>query len=70
MIQKHSSKIAMVHYIDLNGLGQFQQYVDDDVQQCHFVHEYEDRLIDNEYQWYEKLYLTYDIHRPNQFEQI
>jgi hypothetical protein len=47
MIQKHSSKIVMVHYIDLKGWGQFRQYVDDDAQQCYFVHEYEDRLTDD-----------------------
>jgi hypothetical protein len=70
MIQKHSSKIAMGHYTGLKRLGQFRQYVDDDVQQCHFVHEYEDKLTDDEYQWSEKIYLIYDIHRPNQFEQI
>ena len=70
MIQKHSSKIAMGHYTGLKGLGQFRRYVDDDVQQCHFVHEYEDKLTDDEYQWSEKIYLIYDIHRPNQFEQI
>ena len=40
MIQKHSSKIAMGYYIGLKRLGQFRLYVDDDVQQCHFVHEY------------------------------
>ena len=51
MIQKHSSKIAMGHYTSLKGLGQFRQYVDDNVQQCHFVHEYEDKLTDDEYQW-------------------
>jgi len=68
MIQKHSSKIAMGHYTSLKGLGQFQQYVDDDVQQCHFVHEYEDKLTDDEYQWSKKIYLIYDIHHPNQFE--
>jgi hypothetical protein len=50
MIQKHSSKIAMGHYTSLKGLGQFRQYVDDNVQQCHFVHEYEDKLTDDEYQ--------------------
>jgi len=70
MIQKHSSKIAMGHYTGLKELGHFRQYVDDDVQQCHFVHEYEDKLTDDEYQWSEKIYLIYDIHRPNQFEQI
>ena len=70
MIQKHSSKIVMVHYIDLKGWGQFRQYVDDDAQQCYFVHEYEDRLTDDEYQWSKRFYLTYDIHHPNQFEQI
>jgi hypothetical protein len=70
MIQKHSSKIAMGHYTSLKGLGQFRQYVDDDVQQCHFVHEYEDKLTDGEYQWSEKNYLIYVIHCPNQFEQI
>jgi hypothetical protein len=68
MIQKHSSKIAMGHYTSLKGLGQFQQYVDDDVQQCHFVHEYEDKLTDDEYQWSKNNYLIYDIHHPNQFE--
>jgi hypothetical protein len=70
MIQKHSSKIAMGHYTGLKGLGQFRQYVDDYVQQCHFVHEYEDKLTDDEYQWFEKIYLIYVIHCPNQFEQI
>jgi len=70
MIQKHSSKITMVHYTGLKELGQFQQYVDDDVQRCHFVHEYEGRLTDDEYQLSERIYLTYDIHRPNQFKQI
>jgi hypothetical protein len=70
MIQKHSSKITMVHYTGLKGLGQFRQYIDDDVQQCHVVHEYEDKLTNDEYQWSEKIYLIYDIHCPNQFEQI
>ena len=70
MIQKHSFKISMVHYTSLKGLGQFRQYVDDDVQQCHFIHEYEDKLTDDEYQWSEKNYLIYDIHRPYQFEHI
>jgi len=70
MIQKHSSKIAIRHYTDLKRLGQFRQYIDDDVQQCHFVHEYEDKLTDDEYQWSKKIYLIYNIHRPNQFEQI
>ena len=60
----------MGHYTGLKGLGQFQQYVDDDVQQCHFVHEYKDKLTDDDYQWSEKINLIYDIHRPNQFEQI
>jgi hypothetical protein len=55
----------MVHYTGLKGWGQFWQYVDDDVQQCYFVHEYEDKLTDDEYQWSEKIYLIYDIHRPN-----
>jgi len=54
MIQKHSSKITMGHYTGLKGLCQFRQYVDDDVQQCHFVHEYEDKLTNDEYQWSEK----------------
>jgi hypothetical protein len=36
----------MGHYTGIKGLGQFRQYVDDDVQQCHFVHEYEDKLTD------------------------
>jgi hypothetical protein len=58
----------MVHYIGLKGLDQFWQYVDNDVQQCHFFHEYEGRLTNDEYQWSERIYLTYDIHRPNQFE--
>jgi len=62
--------MAMVHYTDLKRLGQFRQYIDDDVQQCHFVQEYEDRLTDDEYQWSKRIYLTYDIHHPNQFEQI
>jgi len=70
MIQKHSSKIVMVYYTGLKGLGQFWLYIDDDVQQSHFVHRYEDILTDVEYQWSERIYLTYDIHRPNQFEQI
>jgi len=70
MIQKHSSKIAMVHYTGLKGWDQFRQYDYDYVQQCHFVHEYEDKLTDDEYQWSKKIYLIYDIHRPNQFEQI
>ena len=70
MIQKQSFKIATGHYTGRKGSGQFQQYVNDDVQQCHFVHEYEDKLTDDEYQWSEKIYLIYDIHRPNQFEQI
>jgi hypothetical protein len=70
MIQKNSSKIIMVYYTGLKGLGQFRLYIDDDVQQCHFVHGYEDILTDVEYQWSERIYLTYDIHRPNQFEQI
>jgi hypothetical protein len=55
MIQKHSSKITMVHYTGLKGLGQFRQYVNDDVQQCNVVHEYEDKLTDDEYQWSEKI---------------
>jgi len=70
MIQKHNSKITMVHYIGLKEWGKFRQYVDDDAQWCHFIHEYEDRLTDDEYQWPERIYLTYNIHRPNQFEQI
>jgi hypothetical protein len=44
----------MGHYTGLKGLCQFRQYVDDDVQQCHFVHEYEDKLTNDEYQWSEK----------------
>ena len=60
----------MGHYTSLKGLGQFRQYVYDDVQLCHFVHEYEDKLIDDEYQLFEKMYLIYDINHPNQFEQI
>jgi len=60
----------MGYYIGLKRLGQFRLYVDDDVQQCHFVHEYEDKLTYDEYKWSEKIYLIYDIHRPNQFEQI
>jgi hypothetical protein len=50
MIQKHSSKITMVHYTGLKGSGQFRQYVDDDIQQCHFVYEYKDSLTNDEYQ--------------------
>ena len=50
MIQKHSSKIAIVHYIGLEEWGKFRQYVDDDAQRCHFIHEYEDILTDDEYQ--------------------
>ena len=42
MIQNHSSKITMVHYIDLKRLGQFQQYIDDDAPWCHFINEYKD----------------------------
>ena len=34
------------------------------------VHEYEGRLTDDECQLSERIYLTYDIHRPNQFKQI
>jgi len=60
----------MVHYTSLKGWGQFRQYVNDNIQQCHFVHEYEDKLTDDEYQWSEKNYLIYDIHRPNKFEHI
>ena len=55
----------MVHYTGLKGWGQFRQYVNDNIQQCHFVHEYEDKLTDDEYQWSEKIYLIYDIHHPN-----
>ena len=68
MIQKHSSKITMVHYTSLKGWGLFRQYVDDDIQQCYFVHEFKDKLTDDEYQWCEKNYLIYIIHRPNHFE--
>jgi hypothetical protein len=57
----------MVHNIGLKGLGQFRQYVDDDAQRCHFVHDYEDRLTDDEYQWSERIYLTYNTHLPNPF---
>ena len=60
----------MGHDTGLKGLSQFRQYVDDDVQLCHFVHEYEDKLTDDEYQWSERIYLNYDIHRPNQFQQL
>jgi hypothetical protein len=31
MIQKHNSKIIIVHYIGLKKCGQFQQYADNDV---------------------------------------
>ena len=60
----------MVHYTGLRGLGQFRQYVYDDVQLCHFVHKYEGKLGDGECQWFQKIYLICDIHHPNQFEQI
>jgi len=30
MIEKHNSKIVMVHYIGLKKCGQFQQYANDD----------------------------------------
>ena len=52
----------MGHYTGLKGLGQFRQYVDDDVQLCYFVHEYEGKLGDGEYQWFQKIYLICDIH--------
>jgi hypothetical protein len=50
MIQTHNSKTVLGHYIVLGGLGQFRQYVDDDIQQCHFTHVYEDKLTGDEYQ--------------------
>jgi hypothetical protein len=49
MIKTHNSKTIMEHYILLGGQGQFRQCTDDDVQQCHFAHEYENKLTDGEY---------------------
>ena len=44
----------MEHDTGLEEWDQFQQYAYDDVQLCHFVHEYEDKLTNDEYQWFEK----------------
>jgi hypothetical protein len=37
---------------------------------CHFMHECEDKLDDDEYQWSERKWIIFGIHRPNQFEKI
>jgi hypothetical protein len=48
----------------------FPQYVYDDVLLCHFVHECEEKLDDDGYQWFERRWMVCGVHRPNQFEQI
>jgi len=48
----------------------FPHYTYDDVLLCHFVHECEDKSDDDGYQWSEKRWIVYGIHRLNQFEQI
>jgi hypothetical protein len=48
----------------------FPQYAYDDVLLYHFVYEYEDKSDDDGYQWSERKWTVYGIHRPNKFKQI
>jgi len=49
MIQTFNFKIVIGLYTIWEEYDHFRQYVDDDVQQCHFTHKYENKLNDNEY---------------------
>jgi hypothetical protein len=60
----------MVLYTGQEEQDQFLQYAYDGIQLCHFVHEYEDKLNNDEYQLSEIKYVTYGIHHLNQSEQI
>ena len=48
----------------------FPQYAYDDALLFHFVHKCGHKSDNDEYQWSEKMWIVFGIHRPNQFEQI
>jgi hypothetical protein len=60
----------MVLYTGREEQDQFLQYTYDDIQLCHFIHGYEVKLNNDDYQLSERKYVTCDIHHLNQFEQI
>jgi len=55
----------MVLYTGQEEQDQFLQYAYDGIQLCHFVHEYEDKLNNDEYQLSEIKYVTCGIHHLN-----